>query len=607
MSTIKERFNCALQSFQSGDYVKATSEINDLLDQQIRNPDIFHLAALNEKAKLNYSKAEAYFQASLDCSPKQPVVLSNFANLLKAMGKHTLADEAYLSAIEIMPSLRDAWLNRGLLAMETLDWVQAEKCLHFAASLQEEPKVRVAILDLYLITRNFKTLNDESIAFQKKYPKLAEGYIFQARGLNKQNKSDDAILVLQAALLKVDRKERIEFELGLGSYENRDLDGAAHHFKNAIDQAPEFIEAHRSLNELYFQTEQTSFLQSYRDALVKAPNSELLTHNLAAAQAQAGDIDGAIGVLEAGITRIGKTAFLQHGIGALYVRQKKFDQALNLFERALELDPSNLRFLLDRVGLSIRMGDEAPCQPLIDRGLLLEPFNQETWAYQGLIWRLQGNPNYEWLFNYDQFLKSYTLPTPSGFRSLQAFMDSLNDYLGSLHLSNRQPLDQSVVNGTQTMGALLDDPHPLIQNFKDALEYCVDSYLSELRADPDHPFLARLTHRYDFSGSWSVRLTQSGHHTNHVHPRGWLSCCSYISLPDLSKNQEGWIKFGETSLDLGSRERMARAVEPVSGNCVFFPSYFWHGTIPLTSDALRTTIPCDIDPVRLLNQKTKTI
>ena len=57
MSTLKERFNCALQSFQSGDYVKATSEINDLLDQQIRNPDIFHLAALNEKAKLNYSKA----------------------------------------------------------------------------------------------------------------------------------------------------------------------------------------------------------------------------------------------------------------------------------------------------------------------------------------------------------------------------------------------------------------------------------------------------------------------------------------------------------------------------------------------------------------------
>ncbi|MBT4213737.1 MAG: hypothetical protein HOE23_06370, partial [Porticoccaceae bacterium] len=117
----------------------------------------------------------------------------------------------------------------------------------------------------------------------------------------------------------------------------------------------------------------------------------------------------------------------------------------------------------------------------------------------------------------------------------------------------------------------------------------------------EHPFLSRMADGYDFSGSWSVRLKNSGHHSNHVHPFGWLSCCSYISAPDLSKSRAGWIKFGETALDLGLNELVAEAIQPEIGKCVFFPSYFWHGTYPLESDDYRVTIPCDIDPVRLLS------
>ena len=66
------------------------------------------------------------------------------------------------------------------------------------------------------------------------------------------------------------------------------------------------------------------------------------------------------------------------------------------------------------------------------------------------------------------------------------------------------------------------------------------------------------------------------------------------------RGDEGYIKFGETSLDLGEKEEVAHKIKPEVGKCVFFPSYFWHGTIPFTGEAPRVTIPCDIDPIRLM-------
>jgi hypothetical protein len=98
-----------------------------------------------------------------------------------------------------------------------------------------------------------------------------------------------------------------------------------------------------------------------------------------------------------------------------------------------------------------------------------------------------------------------------------------------------------------------------------------------------------------------VKLGSQGFHTNHVHPYGWLSCCNYIALPSAvstgESNRSGWIKFGETSLALGARERIAQAIQPRIGHCVFFPAYFWHGTIPFVGTEPRLTVPCDFEPL----------
>lgn len=68
-------------------------------------------------------------------------------------------------------------------------------------------------------------------------------------------------------------------------------------------------------------------------------------------------------------------------------------------------------------------------------------------------------------------------------------------------------------------------------------------------------------------------------------------------MPDAVKDEkakQGWIKFGEPSFDVGLGIR--RAIQPVPGRLVLFPSYMWHGTISFHSDAARTTIAFDAVP-----------
>jgi hypothetical protein len=72
-----------------------------------------------------------------------------------------------------------------------------------------------------------------------------------------------------------------------------------------------------------------------------------------------------------------------------------------------------------------------------------------------------------------------------------------------------------------------------------------------------------------------------------------------VTVPDETKDPEtrnGWIKFGEPALDVPLKNAIRRAVQPVPGRLVLFPSYMWHGTVPLRAPSPRTTIAFDVVP-----------
>ncbi|WP_301539935.1 putative 2OG-Fe(II) oxygenase [Pseudoalteromonas sp. THAF3] len=79
-----------------------------------------------------------------------------------------------------------------------------------------------------------------------------------------------------------------------------------------------------------------------------------------------------------------------------------------------------------------------------------------------------------------------------------------------------------------------------------------------------------------------------------------MSAPAYIQVPQSMHENDpirsGWLRLGETCLNLGEREQINKLICSQSGRIIIFPSYLWHGTYPITSEQPRITLPTDIMP-----------
>ncbi len=83
--------------------------------------------------------------------------------------------------------------------------------------------------------------------------------------------------------------------------------------------------------------------------------------------------------------------------------------------------------------------------------------------------------------------------------------------------------------------------------------------------------------------AWSVKTLASAFHDNHLHEEGWFSSAFYVELPPAveAEGRQGWIQFGETGFQTRPALPPEHYVKPDPGRFVLFPSYMWHGTMPV--------------------------
>jgi hypothetical protein len=250
-------------------------------------------------------------------------------------------------------------------------------------------------------------------------------------------------------------------------------------------------------------------------------------------------------------------------------------------------------------GAAMMAGDPQKAEYFCQAGLRQDPFDQTCLAVLGTAWRLQDNEQDETLNGYDSLIRVFDLETPDGFASMESFNEELGAYLERLHPRTDAYLEQSLRGGTQTEGMLFGAGHPLVEKLRARIEQALKSFAAGLPDDEKHPFLARRTKGFGYAGTWSSLLRDQGFHVNHLHPMGWISSCYYVTVPEETKDPEtrnGWIKFGEPSLEVPLKNPVRRAVQPIPGRLVLFPSYMWHGTVPLRAPSPRTTIAFDVTP-----------
>jgi tetratricopeptide (TPR) repeat protein len=255
---------------------------------------------------------------------------------------------------------------------------------------------------------------------------------------------------------------------------------------------------------------------SLDEALARFPNAQPLWDTLLNVQLRRGAYDSLKSIVDRA-----KAAGVSSPEFAIYegIHAAEFDEDVHppaLFGEAPEhVDRALGRW---RVRHLLRVGAIDALVPLIDRELQRDQ-TAELWAYAATAWRLAGDPRSEWLEGDDRLAGvidlSHALPP----------IDQLTTTLRALHVAKGEYLDQSVRGGTQTDGPLLSRIDPVIRHLRRAIVGAVEDHVARLPPiEPSHPMLRqRRDRRIRFSGSWSVRLRSEGHHSNHVHPLGWIS------------------------------------------------------------------------------------
>jgi tetratricopeptide (TPR) repeat protein len=367
---------------------------------------------------------------------------------------------------------------------------------------------------------------------------------------------------------------------------------AVEELQKGVETSSLWLEGHQQLSQLLAtRGRPEEATNSLERALEKLPTSAPLWETLLNVQLRRGayqTLSGIVDRAEAAGVKSGEFP-IYRGIHAAECDTETFPAAL--FGRA----PANVDAALGRWRIRhlLRVGEVEAALPLIDHELRRDQ-SGELWAYASTAWRLADDPRWQWLEG-DNRLVSVT-----DISELLPPIDTLASTLRDLHNARGEYLDQSVRGGTQTDGPLFSRIDPVIRQLRQAIVTAVERHVAQLPPqDPRHPNLRPARdRRIRFSGSWSVRLRSGGHHSNHVHPQGWISSALYIGLPPKQAgdtDDSGWLKLGEPDEKLGMELPPWRKIEPKVGQLVLFPSGMWHGTVPF-SEGERLTVAFDVAP-----------
>jgi hypothetical protein len=278
--------------------------------------------------------------------------------------------------------------------------------------------------------------------------------------------------------------------------------------------------------------------------------------------------------------------------------QERYEEAQTATAKALALSPDSPAILCRMADLMIRMGDPAQGADLAARAHALTPNHQVPLSLMGAAWRALDDHRDDALNGYDGTLvRSFDLEPPKGWRDMESFHAELAASLDAAHPRTREYFDQTLRGGTQTQGRLFGSGLRLVELLRERLVDAVARYIAQLPDNRRHPMTGRRGGGFSFTDSWSSRLKDQGFHTNHIHPKGWISSCYYVAVPDAVRDadsKQGWITFGQSLLREDLPER--HAIQPKAGRLVLFPSYTWHGTVPFRSESPRTTIAFDVVP-----------
>ena len=560
------------------------------------DPDVLNMLGAIRLSQGRFADAVPLLSQGRAAAPREPMLACNLGRALAGLGRTAEAVEAFRAAIKLRPDFVDARFELGQLLYRSRNYEEAEKC--FRQLLRVMPSHIHAKMSLGVVVAEAGRPQEAEVLLRRGVEEAAapglkaQFHLHIALALRRQRKDEEALVACDEAQKLDPRVPDLALHRAEALENLRRPDEALAVLRDHVASNPADPMAHHLYNHLLHRLgDKEEFLKSYD----RAPQSRALLMEkafflaMAKRDAEAHEIYSAVlardpGDPVAGICVAGALSMMKRHdeAGAAYdALLARHGGSVDLYRRAAE--PALLR------------GDPGKAAWLCEQALALEPGEGSCLALLSIASRMLEDGRDEMLNGYDSLVRSFDLEPPEGFSDMASFNAELNAALDRLHPLTGEFLGQSLRGGTQTPDNLFGGGYALVERLRTRIDEAVARYIADLPEDAAHPFLSRRARDFRYAGSWSSRLRNCGFHVNHLHPMGWISSCYYVAVPDVVKDtQQGWIKFGEPSFDVTLKTPIRRVLQPVAGRLVLFPSYMWHGTVPLQASSPRTTIAFDV-------------
>jgi len=568
----------AVDLLQRGLWQQAEALLMPVLAAHANQPDGLQLLGLVRENQGKLAEAEQLLRQSLISRPNQPHVQVHLGRVLAQMSKYQDAITVLQQAAQAQPDLFDAFVILAQVQLTTGDLTAAEQ--NYRAALRLSPKSQVALLGLGVL-------------------------------LNRVHRPAEAETLLRTAGENTARpapwQAKLAQNLGLALDLQGKSEEAIASWQRAITLDPTNAQAHRELNALLYRMGRAGeFLTSFDEAIRHLPASGMAERGTLLLQKaglliDAERFDEARDCFAQVAAIAPQSAGPQNGLAVAYAGLGRFEDSIAAYENSIRLQPGDLATKIRLASVLLQTGAAKRALSLTDEVVPHVPLDQAALAVHELALRANADPRAERLADYERHVQIFDLEPPDGFSSMAEFNAALDAHLDSMHTDLGEHVDQTLRHGTQTAPALFGSRNVLLAALRQKIEQAVGVYITRMLSDAGHPLTGRRGTGFAFAGSWSSRLQTQGFHVNHIHPQGWISSCYYVSVPDVTQDQsakQGWIKFGEPSFKMPDTVSgtVRRAIQPVPGRLVLFPSYIWHGTIPFQSANARTTIAFDAVP-----------
>ncbi len=279
----------------------------------------------------------------------------------------------------------------------------------------------------------------------------------------------------------------------------------------------------------------------------------------------------------------------------------KLSEACIAYNTAITLEPSNREATYKLASTLLANNDPNAALEAANNCLEIDSYCQNANAYKAIAFsQLQRHSEWNLLYNFDEMIHKSYIQVPKGYDSLQSFNAQLEKDVRNHTTLTWEPLERVTSGGAVTKDILLN-PSKSILAFEKSLRSAIDSYRDNLAYNSEHIFYSRLPKKYRLTLIASI-LKADGKHPPHIHEDSWLSGVYYVRIPsavnEMSDEREGWLEFGRPDYAVPDEfEPDVTVVKPEEGVALFFPSYFFHGTIPFTGSEERIGIAFDVYPL----------